>query len=300
MKTIGEIVEQLTITKNDVDAWGEHKTDFKIKNTQSFSEDVVKYYREEISSGYPLPFRKTEETFRVRKGELTIITGVSGHGKSMWLSQVILYLTKMTKCLIASMEMRPVITIARMINQTGNNNPTDIYIKDFCEKKKDSLYIYDQTGSTSADDIFSTIMWGKEVEDINIFVVDSLMKIDSVSEVDMDAQKKFVDRLAVLCRDLNVHIFLVCHTKKLMDETMMPDATNILGSSHIRNLADNIICVWRNRAKERDREAQKLTEEQERMIPDCKVVVQKQRNFPAEPTYNFWFDDSHLKYKEHY
>ncbi len=44
---------------------------------------------------------------------------------------------------------------------------------------------------------------------------------------------------------------MVAHTRKLKDESEIPDATNIMGSSHIRNLCDNIICVWRNRYKEK-------------------------------------------------
>jgi ABC-type iron transport system FetAB ATPase subunit len=48
---------------------------------------------------------KTEDKFRVRDAELTIITGPSGHGKSMWLSQVMLSMMRQSaKCLVASLE----------------------------------------------------------------------------------------------------------------------------------------------------------------------------------------------------
>ncbi len=37
----------------------------------------------------------------------------------------------------------------------------------------------------------------------------------------------------------------------MKSEDEIPDPTNIMGSSHIRNLCDNILCVWRNRERER-------------------------------------------------
>ena len=78
----------------------------------------------------------------------------------------------------------------------------------------------------------------------------------------------------------------------------IPDATNIMGSSHIRNLCDNIICVWRNRAKEKLVEEGKTSDEELKIIPDAKVFVQKQRNSQWEGSFNFWYDQKGLKYKE--
>jgi len=108
----------------------------------------------------------------------------------------------------------------------------------------------------------------------------------------------FIDRLAVTCRDLEIHVFLVAHTRKMSDESEVPDATHILGSSHIRNLCDNIICVWRNRNKEREVENNEKTEDELKKIPDAMVFVQKQRNYQFEGKFSFWFDPKGLKYKE--
>jgi twinkle protein len=229
-----------------------------------------------------------------------VLTGVSGHGKSMWLSQVILSLmTQGTKCLVSSLEMRPVLTLARMITQTlGSPEPTDEFITKFCERAKDKLYIYDQTGSTSSEDMIATLYWGKHILGVEVFVIDSLMKMSDISEDNYEKQKLFIDRLAVTCRDLEIHVFLVAHTRKMADESEIPDATHILGSSHIRNLCDNIICVWRNRNKERDVENNEKTEDELKKIPDAMVFVQKQRNYQFEGKFSFWFDPKGLKYKE--
>lgn len=300
---IGEVIDKLTVTQETVKEFYNDKyahAEFKVKSTDMFTEDVVKYFNEEIHAGKSLGWVKTEDRFRVRNSELTILTGVSGHGKSMWLSQVILSLLRQnTKCLIASLEMRPVLTLGRMINQTlGSSEPTDDYIRKFCSRAAEKLYIYDQLGTTTSDDMIATLYYGKHILGVEVFVIDSLMKISNISEESLEAQKLFTDRLAVTARDLQVQIFLVAHTRKMKDETEIPDATNIMGSSHIRNLCDNIICVWRNRYKEKLIEEGKTSDDELKIIPDAKVFVQKNRNGQWEGSFNFWFSQKTLCYRE--
>lgn len=299
---IGEVIDRLTVSQAAVQEFyndGYGQAEFKVKSTDLFSDDLVKYFGEEIHAGKSLGWPKTEEKFRIRHSELTILTGVSGHGKSMWLSQVILSLLKQkTKCLIASLEMRPVLTLSRMITQAlGSPEPTDEYIRKFCDRAKD-LYIYDQMGVTTSKDMYATLYYAKHVLGVSVVVIDSLMKISDISEESLEAQKLFTDRLAVISRDLELSIFLVAHTRKMKSEDEIPDATNIMGSSHIRNLCDNIICVWRNRAKEKLVEEGKTPPEELRIIPDCKVFIQKQRNAQWEGNFNFYFDGKGLRYKE--
>lgn len=300
---IGDVLEKLTVNKEIINEYYKGKNtnaEFLVKSTDVFTEDVVRYFNSEIHSGKSLGFIKTEDDFKIRPAELTVLTGVSGHGKSMWLSQVVLSLMKQdTKCLIASLEMRPVLTLARMVQQTlKSSEPTDEYVIKFCDRAKDKLYLYDQTGSTTSEDMIATLYWGKHVLGVEVFVIDSLMKMSDISEDNYERQKLFIDKLATTCRDLNIHIFLVAHTRKMSDENVVPDATHILGSSHIRNLCDNILCVFRNKKKEYDIETGDKTEENLKGIPDCIVYLQKQRNYPVEGKWNFWFDKKSLSYKE--
>ena len=299
---IGEVIDKLTVSQSTVQEFyneGYGHAEFKVKSTDIFADDLVKYFSEEVHSGKSLGWVKTEDKFRVRN-ELNILTGVSGHGKSLWLSQVILSMMKQgTKCLLASLEMRPVLSLARLCTQAlGSPEPTDDYIRKFCERAKDKLYIYDQHQQTTSQDMIATLYYGKHILGVEVFVIDSLMKMSDISEESLEAQKMFVDKLAVTVRDLNIAVFLVAHTRKMKSEEEIPDATNIMGSSHIRNLCDNIICVWRNRSKERLIEEGKTSEAELKIIPDCKVFVQKQRNAQWEGSFNFWFDQKGLRYNE--
>lgn len=300
---LGEVIDKLTVTQEAVKEFyngGYAQSEFKVKDTSIFTEDVVKYFNEEIHSGKSLGWIKTEDKFRVRQSEFTVVTGPSGHGKSMYLSQIILNIMKQEgKCLVASLEMRPVLTLSRMIAQAlGSQQPTDDYVRKFCTRAAEKLWIYDQTGTTTSQDMFATLYYSKHILGVSYVVIDSLMKLQDVTEESLDRQKNFCNSLAVICRDLDIHVFLVAHTRKMKDETEIPDATDIMGSSHIRNLCDNIICVWRNRAKEKLVEENKTPEEELKIIPDAKVFVQKQRNAQWEGSFNFWFDPKGLRYKE--
>jgi len=300
---LDQVMDKLTVSKkaiNDYYNAGYGTSEFMVKDTSIFTEDVVKYFSEEIHSGKSLGWVKTEDDFRIRPAELTVVTGVSGHGKSMWLSQVVLSLmSQNTKCLISSLEMRPVLTIARMCQQTlKSTDPTPEFIIKFCTRASEKLYLYDQTGSTTSDDMIATMYYGKHILGVEVFVIDSLMKMSDISEDNYEKQKLFIDRLATACRDLNVHLFLVAHTRKMADETVAPDATHILGSSHIRNLCENILCVYRCKKKEFDIESGAKTAEELKGVPDCVVYLQKQRNYPVETSWGFYFDKKGLRYKE--
>ncbi len=297
---IKDIVEQLTITKETLMKGGyyEEETDFKVKSTDTLLEDVKRYYAEEKNSGYSLGFQKTDEegNFLIRKGEVTILTGSSGSGKTTFLSQVLLSVMEHTNVLVASMEMKPVLQIAKMLQQTGLKDPTMQGIEEFCSKYKDRLWLFNAQGTTTEDDLVASLHYGKYVLDVDIFVIDSLMKVDSIAEDDYGAQKKFINKITTIARDLNIHIFLVAHTKKLSDDMVIPDASHILGSSHIRNLTDNILCLHRRKDIEKQIYFKELEEGDNPCT--CYLMVQKQRNHPFEGTFGLWFNRDTQQFKE--
>lgn len=305
-ETAGTIINQLTITKEQVHGYeSEYVEDFLIKNTSSFADAVVDYYYKEMNSGKSLGLSKMDQGFVARPAELTLVTGISSHGKTQMLMQWINELSKDSKCLLMSMEMRPEISIARLTkialgrNSTGSP-PTEKFIRDYCNEKKEQIYIYDQQQETTSADIFASLIYAKEVLDCKFAVIDSLMTISDVGESDQgyNEQKKFINKLSVLCKALDIHIFLVAHLRKVTDELQAPDAQAIYGSSNIRNLTDNILMVYRNKLKEKWAMDGEKTEEELRGVPDCIVYIQKQRNFPYEGKFNFYFNKHSLTYQE--
>lgn len=306
MKTVGEVMEQLTITKEEVENYESvYVEDFLIKDTNSFADAVVDYYYKEVGRGKSLGLPKLNEGFVARPAELTLVTGISSHGKTQMLMQWVNHLSQHSKCLIMSMEMRPEITLARLCkialgrNSTGSP-PTEKFIREYCEEKNEKIYIYDQQQETTSANIFASIIYAKEVLDCEFIIVDSLMTVSDVGESEngYNEQKKFINKLSVLCKALNVHIFLVAHLRKVTDELQAPDAQAIYGSSNIRNLTDNILMVYRMKIKEKWAMDGEKTEEELRSIPDAMVYIQKQRNYPYEGKFGFYFNKNSLTYQE--
>lgn len=300
MDILADVLSQLTISKEVLHKNGyyDQVEDFKVKTTDSLVDDVKRYFKEEKGKGLSLGFESMDidDKFLLRQGEVTILTGSSGSGKTTFLSQALLNIMKSKNVMVASMEMRPVIQVAKMMTQKGLTKPTDSDIEYFCANYKDKLWIFDADGVTSEKDINAALVYGKNVLKTEVFVIDSLMKIDSIAEDDYGSQKKFINKLSCLARDLKIHIFLVAHTRKLSDENVVPDASQILGSSHIRNLTDNIICLHRRKDIE---QAMALGEISETENPNTSfLMIQKQRNHPFEGTFNLWFDRRTQTFKD--
>jgi|TARA_R110000765_G_scaffold320373_1_gene412369 twinkle protein len=269
----------------------------KIKSPSLYKDDIMSYFSDDVKGGLPLPYMKTEEDFRIRMGELTIVSGYSGHGKTAWLSHVMLHLCKTTKALIASFEMLPKATLGRMCMQTNNSDPSELYIDDFLAKIEHKLYLYDAEGETSAEKVLSVIYYAAEKLKVKLFVIDSLMKC-GINEDDLNGQKNFANKLAVAARDLKIHIFLVAHSRKTADEQGSPSKFDVAGSANITNMADNSISVHRNKKKEKElREG--ADPKELKNLPDCTVYLNKQRHGNgAESRWGFYFDPKTFRYLE--
>ena len=247
-----QTLEDIIITDKEISGYmdtrdtGEH---LKIKKPTQYFEDVKKHFREDVTGGIPLPFINTENDFKVRMGETTVVTGYSGHGKSAWLNQVMLHLMKQEKTMIASFEMLPKATLGRMCQQTGEAMPNDEYILDFLKQLENNLYLYDPEGSTSTKKVLEVIYYCAEKLNVKIMVIDSLMKC-GVNEDDLNKQKKFLDELAVASRDLDIHLFIVAHSRKTSSDYEHATKLDVAGSANITNLVDNVLSVHRNRERE--------------------------------------------------
>jgi len=238
-------------------------------------------------AGLCLPWSKTHELVRLRPGEVSIWAGINGHGKSMVLGQVAAWLMLDTRIVIASMEMKPEATLARMVRQvSGYKNPTDEFVDFFIARSNDRLWIYDQLDTVESDRIIGMIWYAANELDVQHVIIDSLMKC-GIKTDDYNAQKTFVDRLCWTAKTLNVHIHLVHHMRKGEREGTPPDKFDIRGASEITDLADNVFIVHRNKDKEAKLER---GEDVADNLPDASLTISKQRHGEWEGRVALWFD----------
>jgi twinkle protein len=295
-----QTLEDILITDKEISGYMDKRDNsehLKIKRPSEYIDAVEQYFSTDLTGGISLPFINTDQHFKVRMGEISVVTGYSGHGKSAWLNQCILGLMKHEKTMIASFEMMPKATLGRMTQQTGEANPNYEYIKDFLSKLEHNLYLYDPEGETSTTKVLEVIYYCAEKLGVKIMVIDSLMKC-GIGEDDLNGQKAFANKLAVACRDLNIHIFLVAHSKKTASDFEHARKFDVAGSANITNMVDNVFSVHRN--KEREEAIMKGDTTNEIMFsPPCMVYLVKQRHGKGlEGRWAFDFHPDTFSYSE--
>lgn len=246
--------------------------------------------------GAMLPWNKTHPDIRLRSGEVSLYHGQNGHGKSLVTSQVALGLCwQGYKVCIASMEMNPAKTLARMNRQAfGTSQPSVEQVDRFHDWSDEKLWLYDRRGTVDWQKMLAVMRYSIEKFDCQHFFVDSLMKCVR-GEDDYNGQKDFVNGLCNIAQDAGIHIHLVHHTKKPMNgEASVPGKYDAKGSGSIVDQVDNVFGIWRNKGKENDRKDGKPSDESE---PDQLVICDKQRNGEWEGKIGLYFDPASFQYR---
>jgi len=241
----------------------------KLHTADSYTDDVIeRFYKPIAQSGDSLPFASMEHKFRFRPGEVTIWSGFNGHGKSLLLGQVMMHMIShhLKRVCLASMEMKPVTTLSRMARQFLHNpQPKKDELKEYFELIGPYCWLYDHQGVVVSKELVAAMKYAARDLKVDHFVVDSLMKC-GIPEDDFNRQKSFVDELCSIGRDTNMHIHLVCHSRKGQDESKVPGKMDIRGSGTITDQVDNVITVWRNKDMNRPQGE------------DALMIIDKQRN----------------------
>lgn len=217
---------------------------------------------------------KSCEWFRFRPGELSVWTGINGHGKSLMLNQVLLGLLHQgERACVFSGEMPPARQAQRVVRQaTGLDRPTEAYIDAVGEWVRERYWLFNLVGSATIVRLLEVFGYAARRYGIRHFVIDSLMMTDVPEDGpgSLTAQKAAVQKLTDFAKRHGVHLHLVAHPRKQKDEQQAPGKLDVAGSSKITDGADNVFTVWSARKDEAD-EASNDT-------PDGHLELQKQRN----------------------
>lgn len=301
------------IIPDDIDfsVW-ERETDAK-RNVRPASEwvaELVKKLRNpDRTPKVCLPWEKARDLFHFRPGEVTVWAGQNGHGKTGLVGQVKLSLMGQGhKVSGASFEMKPLTELDILIRMYCGTNPyspeyqeaggldaLEGLYREFGDWAVGRLWMYDQQGTADARNVLGMARYSaKELGCTQIFI-DNLAKCVR-DEDDFNGQKNFVDELTALARDNAVHVHLVHHTRKPANENHIPDKHDNKGSGAITDQVDNVMIVWRNKAKEDEIKAGKKTSPK-LAEPDTYLLCRKQRNGDDEPTIGLWFDRDSKQFK---
>lgn len=278
----------------------------ELKRADTFLEQVIQEIHPTSNKhlGYTLPWIKTQGRILLAPDELSIWTGINGHGKSQMLGQIILNCIQQgAKVCIASLELKPKRLLARLTRQAaGTRSPTIDYIKAINKWYGNNLWIFDLVGTTKTERILEVFLYARQKYGIDVFVIDSMMKC-GITEDDYNGQKMFAEKLCDFKNEHNCHVHLVIHPRKLQDESKPPGKLDIKGSGALSDLADNCFTVWRNKAKE---DALKKTDVgtlvYSNLLEKYDAILQcdKQRNREWEGSITLWFDLDSFQYLDSY
>lgn len=264
-----------------------------------YKDQLVKYFEERKHGiiGDKLPWKSCSQKVAFRTKEVTVFAGSNGSGKSLILGQIALeFVDNGSKVLVASLEMPPVTTLARMTRQAiGRNFPSEDEIDQFMNWKLDQFYLYNHVGNLDTWQVIALCRYASLELGCKHIVIDSLMKCTR-GETDYDSQKDFMNQLCEVAKEVNIHIFLVHHVRKSNDENHEINKFDLKGSGSISDLADNVLLIHRNRKKER--ETYNNHGVADNSVPDCAVIVSKQRNGDFEGVIPLFFDKHSQQYTE--
>ncbi|MEN6623837.1 MAG: replicative DNA helicase [Smithella sp.] len=245
-ETTGEIAKVIdSLTENESDG---------SQSTVSISDALNDYHVElldrisgkkkaGILSGLPA-FDRITGGFK--PGELTIVSGIPGAGKSIFAMQIALNIGRTTPCAYYSLEMGKLLTTERMICAIGKINERNLQDGKLTEEEIErynaaleeldnrKIYIGD-AGNWNLLSLKADIMKQKIRHDIQFVVLDYTYLLGDMGMADETARTTYISRgLKLICRDLNIPM-LAIHSlnKDGMGEGETPSMKHLRSSGQL-------------------------------------------------------------------
>lgn len=184
-----------------------------------------------------------------RKGELIVITGKRGDGKSTFVSQIVCNAlnNEDIKAFMYSGEMIN-INVKRWIDMqlVGTNQIYNSTIDRLNAWYNDRLFFFDNTAIAEDEDIEVLKIAEQAIGKYgcNFIVIDNLMTALDGGDNDIyRMQSRFAKKCAALARRTETTILLICHPRKSGGDEF--DNDFISGSADITNAANYVLCYQR-------------------------------------------------------
>jgi len=250
------------------------------------AEEIDRYQQENEHN----PFLFPELKYRFRKGELNIVSGYPGHGKSQWLYQSCMHemLNNDRRACIASFEIPSKSMLFNMLWMHNGHMPREDSIQSDLTQFQDRLWFIEgmEGGTNSWESLRQDFLYAHRRYGVDLFVIDALMHI--AAKDDWGGQERIAKETAKFAIDNDVTVLLVCHADaKKAGSGQIPELEDILGGQGIGAAAHCVVIIWRNKAKEKAIEAGEDVSDE---MPDGRMYVPKQRANGVTIYRDLWFD----------
>jgi twinkle protein len=238
-----------------------------VYSANDYTNDIDHLYKEGIVGGASTGLAGVDGLFTVVQGQLSIVTGIPGSGKSEFIDQLMVNLARREgwKFAVASFENPPPLHIAKLsekyVGKPFFQGRTD---RMGGEEKTDALkwvsehfLFLEQRGGESAtiDSILDRAKQAVMRLGVRGLVIDPYNYIQQGSEASNEHQgiNEMLTRLVTFARAHDVHIWFIAHPAKMMTNqdgsTPVPKGMNISGSAAFFAKADLGITVHLDKDK---------------------------------------------------
>lgn len=247
-----------------LDAEAEKRPD--VKSALDYAEEVHKLWVDGLPAGDKTGWPSLDKHYTVAPGQLTIITGWPGSGKSEWTDALMVNLSRQNwKFAICSFENLPVqIHIAKLMEKIAGkpfgSGPRERIPQDHLNEHLDALsesfrFITQRKEGISLERIVESAegYLNEEGDKRRGLIIDPWNEIEhwrpqGISETEYVSQQlSFIRNWA---RAHSVHVWIVAHPAKQPRDAkgllVQPRPDMIAGSQHWWNKADCALTVWRD------------------------------------------------------
>lgn len=195
--------------------------------------DKALLYAQQDHSGMRSGMQKTDEIFRMVRGDMVVLCGKPNEGKSTYIQYYLSVMAQRQKLKTAylNFEGKTEETILQMVGYFDNINDFIKYVK-FTEIKD----------LRSVEQVAYDMRQAKETEDIDVYVIDPYSNL-LLGNVDTYTIAQDLALLQSTARELQIILILLCHPTKNAEAV---NIYSIKGSSSFAERADIGLTIWRD------------------------------------------------------
>lgn len=237
-----------------------------IISLQDVSEEIDRLYEIGMERGVSTGYASLDPYYTVVPGQMTIVTGIPGHGKSNILDQIMVNIARsyQWRFAIFSPENQPVARyysslMGKYVQKAfglQHSHRMSKEEKDYAKAWVDryfSVILPDEDDDSSLKGILKkaeTLVFRRGIKGM---VIDPWNELDHERPNNL-TETEYISKCLTTIRQFGrlhrVHMWIVAHPQKLKKDLdgkyPVPTPYDIAGSAHFRNKADNAVAAWRN------------------------------------------------------
>lgn len=252
--------KRLANREKSLPVYEDQEADGEIKQPMFYTMQMILDLPEETEDYIPTGIEGIDNRINgLKKGYMTLVSGLRGGSKSTLLSQIALNAIDNGYRVIAySGELTKRDFAKWMLLQAAGKQHTklsttlrnDYYVPAEIQQKisnwmGDNFILYNNDYGNNFTKLFSNIRQKVIDNKADLVILDNLMAMN-IRDLDPDkyeAQHQFAVALHRLCEECDIHIMFVAHPRKAVGFLRLDDVS---GSADLSNLTDNAFIVHRN------------------------------------------------------